>query len=323
MITNSISDFIQGRNFFAAKSVADHFVTHIKLEGLSISGSIKVKAAANMLRCLELSNALFADTRLIESSSGNLGLALAMICAQRGFQFTCVSDPNISPQTANLIKAYGAKLVIVETRDANGGYLESRIDFIKSMLQADNKLIWVNQYANPANIEAHVLTTGPEILESFPAPDYVFIGAGTTGTLGGVSRFLREASPRTQIIAVDAVGSVTFGGQPGRRHIPGLGSSREPEIKAMSSFDNLVMVKEIDAIKMCHELAAKGICLGGSSGTVLSAIRQMAPRIRPDSCVIAISPDMGDRYVDTIYDHSWVRARFPEFDSSFSTDLFA
>lgn len=80
----------------------------------------------------------------------------------------------------------------------------------------------------------------------------------------------------------------------------------------MSSFDRLIMVEEIDAIRMCRELAARGVCLGGSSGTVLSAVRQMAPQIPPGSCVIAISPDMGDRYVDTIYDDSWVRARFSE-----------
>lgn len=251
-ITDLVTDFVEGSKFLAVDNIVDHFITHIKLEGLSITGSIKIKAAVNMIQQLERSNLLTARAKLIESSSGNLGLALAMICAQRGYEFTCVSDPNISLQTANLIRAYGAKLVIIETPDPNGGYLGSRISFIKSRLQADSKLIWVNQYANPANPEAYVLTTGPEIIGSFPTPDYVFIGAVTTGTLGGVSRFLRQVSPSTQIVAVDAVGSVTFGGQPGKRYIPGLGSSHEPELKRMSSFDRLIMVEEIDAIRMCR-----------------------------------------------------------------------
>ncbi|MBW5286687.1 2,3-diaminopropionate biosynthesis protein SbnA [Burkholderia gladioli] len=284
---------------------------HLKLEGYSLSGSIKIKAALQMIEGLERAGRLAPGRAVIESSSGNLGLALAVVCAIKGYPFTCVSDPNISPQTARLIEAYGASLVVVKQRDENGGFLGTRIRLIRDMLERDSGLVWLNQYGNLDNIEAHRRTTGPAILRQFAAPDYVFVGAGTTGTLGGVSGYLRQHAPRTRIVAVDSVGSVTFGTPPGTRHIPGLGTSEPPEIRCHASFDELVMVPEADAVTACHALARQGLLLGGSSGTVLAGIRQYAHRIEPGACVVAISPDLGDRYVDTLYNPDWVASRYP------------
>lgn len=286
---------------------------YLKLEGCSITGSIKVKSAIRMVERLELEKKLRPGMTVIESSSGNLGLALSMVCAAKGYAFVCVSDPNISPQTANLIEAYGGEVIIVRNRDSNGGFLGSRIDLIQAMLQEDERLVWINQYENINNVEAHAMTTAPSILRKFPSPDYVFIGSGTTGTLGGVSRYLREHSPRTKIIAVDSVGSVTFDRPAGKRYIPGLGTSRPPPIREYSDFDTLLLVAEEDTLRMCHGLAKKGVLLGGSSGTVLSGVQQFAKHILPTACVVAISPDMGDRYIDTIYNDEWVNQHFPGF----------
>lgn len=315
MLIKSPGDLVFDDVFMELRDVLPQAPVFVKLEGFSVSGSIKVKSALRMVERLELENRLGPGRSLIESSSGNLGLALSMVCAAKGYRFTCVSDPNISPQTAKLIEAYGARLIIVEQRDKNGGFLGSRIDLINAMLAADRSLTWTNQYGNINNVEAHYLTTGPAILRQFPAPDYVFVGAGTTGTLGGVSRYLRQHAPRARLIAVDSVGSVTFGQASGPRHIPGLGTSRPPEIRHHSDFDELVMVKEDDALRMCHRLARRGILLGGSSGTVLSAVRQCAQQIGPDACVVAISPDLGDRYVDTVYNPAWVERHYPGFDA--------
>lgn len=314
MILKSSTDMIFGDVFMELRDVVPKLPVYLKLEGCSITGSIKVKSAIRMIARLELEGKLRPGMRVIESSSGNLGLALSMVCASKGYAFTCVSDPNISPQTASLIDAYGAKLIIVQNRDKNGGFLGTRIDLIHSMLAEDSNLVWINQYGNINNVEAHYMSTGPEILRQFPAPDYVFIGAGTTGTLGGVSRYLREHAPSTKIIAVDSVGSVTFGFPSGKRHIPGLGTSRPPEIRDYSSFDEILMVEEEDTLRMCHRLAGKGILLGGSSGTVICGVQQYAKNLARNSCVVAISPDMGDRYVDTVYNRNWINKNFPNFD---------
>ncbi len=315
MIFKSPVDLVFGNMFIELHDVLPKTPIYLKLEGLSVTGSIKIKSAIRMVARLELEGKLKSGMKVIESSSGNLGLALSMVCAAKGYPFTCVSDPNISPQTARLIEAYGTKLIIVQNRDKNGGFLGSRIDLIHSMLAENSDLIWINQYENINNVEAHYMTTGPEILEKFPVPDYVFVGAGTTGTLGGVSRYLRQHSPATKIIAVDSVGSVTFGFPSGKRHIPGLGTSRPPEIRHYSSFDEILMVDEEDTLRMCHRFARKGILLGGSSGTVICGIDQFADHILPDACVVAISPDMGDRYVDTVYNLDWINSRYPDFYS--------
>ena len=304
------TQLVHGDCWIVLGNVSDRFKVNLKLEGLSATGSIKIKAGRHMVNALENARVITPGARLIESSSGNLGIALSMICATRGYAFTCVSDPNISQSSARLIRAYGAELIVVDQRDANGGYLATRIDLIREKLTADPTLVWLNQYENLSNVEAHYESTGREILDRFPMPDYVFVGAGTTGTLGGVSRRIREYAPRTKIIAVDAQGSVTFGGVAGKRHIPGLGTSTPPLIRAHSSFDELLTVSETETLSVCHEFARRGLLLGGSTGTVLAAIRQYKSRIERDACIVAISPDMGDRYLDTIYSEEWCQSHF-------------
>lgn len=283
---------------------------YIKLEGLSITNSVKLKSAKAMIDKYEQEGRLLPGGELIESSSGNLGLALSMICAVRGYHFTCVSDPNISTQTARLIQVYGAELIIVRERDKNGGFLASRIELIKKMLQKTPSLIWINQYENKNNAMAHYKYTAPNIYSSFERVDYIFIGAGTTGTLCGVSRYFKEKSPRTRIVAVDSVGSVTFGTPASSRFIPGLGTSAPPPISKDAFYDYLLMVKESDAVRMCRKMAKYGLLLGGSSGSVLFGVWQMLPQFESEAVIVAISPDMGDRYLDTVYSDSWVTEKF-------------
>jgi 2,3-diaminopropionate biosynthesis protein SbnA len=307
------TELVNSNCWIVLNHVSEKFKVNLKIEGMSITGSIKIKAGKHMVNTLESSGLIAPGARLIESSSGNLGIALSMICAERGYKFTCVSDPNLSPSSARLIRAYGAELIVVDQRDNNGGYLATRIEMIRSKLASDPGLIWLNQYENLSNVEAHYEFTGREILDRFSTPSYVFVGAGTTGTLGGVSRRIRQYSPNTKIIAVDSLGSVTFGGTPGKRLIPGLGTSTPPQIRVHSSYDELLMVPEHQTLSVCHEFARRGLLLGGSTGTVLAAIRQYESRIEHDACIVAISPDMGDRYLDTIYSEDWCRKNFDQF----------
>ncbi|MEW2131118.1 2,3-diaminopropionate biosynthesis protein SbnA [Streptomyces sp. NPDC005435] len=286
----------------------------LKIEGLNPAGSIKLKAAVGLLEDLESRGVLHPGGRLIESSSGNLGIALSSVCAARGYRFTCVADPNTATTSIRLMRAYGAEVVIIDRRDANGGFLQSRIDHIHDRLREDPGLVWPNQYANAANPQAHYRRTAPALLKEREV-DVLFIGAGTTGTLMGCAEYVREHSPGTRIVAVDAVGSVTFGSPPGRRHIPGLGTSRRPEIFRDGLVDEVVMVPESETVRMCRRLATgRGILAGGSTGSVLAAVAARSHTIAQGASVVAISPDLGERYLDTIYDDDWVAEHFGAVD---------
>ncbi len=293
----------------------DHILTDsqlfLKLEGMNLAGSVKLKSALGMVEDAERKGVLWPGGRIVESSSGSLGIALAVIAASRGYRFTCVTDPNVSPQSLALIRALGSEVVEVTSRDHNGGYLGTRIALIREMTAADPGLVWLNQYANPANAQAHARRTATSILKNIGHVDVLLVGAGTTGTLMGCTRHFRMFSPWTTIVAVDTAGSVTFGGPPGPRHIPGLGTSRRPELVRPEQVDEVVLVDEPDAVRMCRRLAREhGLPLGGSTGSVLAALESMADRIPAGSRVVALSPDMGDRYVRTIYDDVWVTATF-------------
>jgi 2,3-diaminopropionate biosynthesis protein SbnA len=305
-----IKQLINEHNYVQIKDLCRAPI-QLKVEGLNPAGSIKLKAAHALVTDLELRGLITPKARLIESSSGNLGVALAMVCAAKGYRFVCVIDPNISAQNKRLIQTLGAETIMVDTRDENGGYLNSRIRVIEQLVAQNIGYIWLNQYRNPANPRAHYQTTARSIAQQFPKVDYLFVGAGTTGTLMGCKNYFAEHHPETKIIAVDTVGSVTFGLPGGPRHIPGLGTSRKPEIFEPAGIHAFVSIPEPHTIKVCRWLAQRhGLLFGGSTGTVLAGVQQWAPHIRPDDVVVAISPDMGERYLDTIYSDDWVSQRF-------------
>lgn len=299
---------------------------HLKIEGLNPAGSIKLKTAHAIVADLENRGLITPRTRLIESSSGNLGVALAMVCAAKGYQFVCVIDPNTSAPNRKLIQALGAQVIVVDQRDENGGFLYSRIRLIEQMVAQNPDYIWLNQYQNPNNPLAHYNATARAIAEKFGHVDYLFVGAGTTGTLMGCKRYFADHHPHTKVIAVDSVGSVTFGLPGGTRHIPGLGTSRRPEIYEPSDIHAFLTVPEVRTVQVCRWLAQRyGLLFGGSTGTVLAGVQQWAAQIRPDDVVVAISPDMGERYLETLYSDDWVSQRlgpdalqplFPEFPLS-------
>jgi cysteine synthase A len=255
---------------------------------------------------------------LVESSSGSLGVALAIVCAERGYRFRCVVDPNTASQNLKMMKALGAEVTLVDVRDENGGFLGSRIAYIRQLVAQDPRHVWLNQYANPENPRAHARTTAASILATFPRVDWLFVGAGTTGTLMGCVQRFGQDSPHTRIVAVDTVGSVTFGTAPGKRHIPGLGTSRRPEIFDPAGVHAFELVPEAQTVAMCRWLArSNGILAGGSTGTVLAGVHRWRDRLSEDACVVAISPDFGERYLDSVYDDAWVCERFgtvPEFE---------
>ncbi|MEU8531390.1 MULTISPECIES: 2,3-diaminopropionate biosynthesis protein SbnA [Streptomyces] len=311
MILDHVYDIVTDDIFLRLDGMVPGGEVFLKLEGLNPAGSIKLKTAVGMVEDAERSGLLTAGGRIIESSSGSLGVALALVSVGKGLSFTCVTDPNASRHSVRLMRALGVDVVEVDRRDANGGYLGTRIDYIRQRLQRDPGLVWLNQYANPANVRTHAVRTASAILREIGRVDYLFVGAGTTGTMMGCATHFRRHSPQTRIIAVDSQGSVTFGHSPGPRYIPGLGTSRVPEICRPDAVDEIVMVAEEEAVRTCRELARRrGLMVGGSTGSVMSALSRMAPDIPEGSRIVAISPDLGDRYVQTIYNDSWVASTF-------------
>jgi N-(2-amino-2-carboxyethyl)-L-glutamate synthase len=285
----------------------------LKCEGFNFAGSIKLKTATEMVEAAERDGTLTPGSVLVESSSGNLGVALAMIAASKGYGFLCVTDSRCNGSTRHLMEALGAEVHVIPDSaiDEPGGLLGARIDYVRGLCESDGRYVWLNQYRNPGNWRAHFHRTAPAILRQFPGLDVLFVGAGTTGTLMGCARFLRERRPRVRIVAVDTVGSVTFGGAPGRRLIPGLGTSVRPPLLDESLVDEVVRVEEADTVGACRELARRGFLFGGSTGTVVSgALDWLDRHEEPGLTAVAIAPDLGERYLETIYRPDWVEEHY-------------
>jgi cysteine synthase A len=296
---------------------------YLKCEGMNFAGSIKLKAAAEMVRAAERDGVLTPDSILVESSSGNLGVALSMIAASKGYRFLCVTDSRCNLSTRLLMEALGSEVHVITTPAADGGFLGARLDYVRALRDADHRYVWLDQYSNPSNWRAHLRTTAPAIARQFPRLDVLFVGAGTTGTLMGCARYLKQWHRPVRIVAVDTAGSVTFGGAPGRRVIPGLGMSIPPPLLDASLVDEVIRVEEVDAIRTCHRLAKRGFLFGGSTGTVVSgATRWLAQNAGHDLTAVAIAPDLGERYLHTVYQANWLKDLYGEdvvrFDESTS-----
>jgi cysteine synthase A len=285
----------------------------LKCEGFNFAGSIKLKAAIEMVEAAERDGILTSGSVLVESSSGNLGVALSMIAASKGYGFLCVTDSRCNLSTRRLMQAFGSRVHVITDPDPITGFLGARINYVRAMCESDDRYVWLNQYSNPQNWQAHYRNTAPAIARQFPQLDVLFVGAGTCGTLMGCARYFREWDRPVRVVAVDSVGSVTFGGEPGRRMIPGLGTSVRPPMLDESYVDEVVRVEEKDTIRACHRLAGTGFLFGGSTGTVISgAMDWLSLHGSGHVTAVAIAPDFGERYLDTVYHANWVQDLYGE-----------
>ncbi|MFI9121552.1 2,3-diaminopropionate biosynthesis protein SbnA [Streptomyces bikiniensis] len=290
---------------------------HLKCEGFNFAGSVKLRAATSMIASAERLGLIDEHATIVESSSGNLGVALSVVAAARSLRFVCVTDPKCNPSTVKLMRALGSEVVVADRPDADGSYLSARKALVRELCARNSGYVWLNQYENPANWLAHYENTAPLIAKQFPGLDVLFIGTGTGGTLTGCARWFRDNRPGVRIIAVDTVGSVNFGMAPGPRHLPGLGASEPMPLVAEARPDEIVRVHERDTVRMCRRLARHGFLMGGSTGTVVSgAARWLEQHATgsPALTSVAISADMGDRYIETVYDDAWVRSTYGDLD---------
>ncbi|WP_326756255.1 2,3-diaminopropionate biosynthesis protein SbnA [Streptomyces hirsutus] len=300
-------DFNEGRLFVDLKSIFG-CPLYLKCEGFNFAGSIKLKAANEMVESAERAGILKPGSVIVESSSGNLGVALSMISASKGYRFLCVTDSRCNLSTRLLMEALGSQVHIVADPDENGGFLGTRIEYVRSLCASDRRYVWLSQYTNEGNWRAHYRTTAQQIARHFPRLDVLFIGAGTAGTLMGCARYFRQWHRPVRIVAVDSVGSVAFGGEPGRRMIPGLGMSMRPPLLDESYVNEVIHVEEAETIRTCHRMARRGFLFGGSTGTVVSGATDWLSRHDArDITAVAIAPDLGERYLDTIYQSNWLQ----------------
>lgn len=283
-----------------------------KLELMNPGGSMKDRSARYIVAGGVADGSIPPGSRLVESSSGNFGVAVAMAARLHGLAFTCVVDPHVSAANVTIMRGLGADVEVIDEPDAAGGYLHTRLGRVHEILATTPDTVWINQYANDRNWLAHYHGTGAELVDQLLVPPTHLVGAvSTTGSLLGCARRLREWCDPLEVVAADAVGSVIFGGPGGRRELPGLGSSRVPELHSPAEIDRVEHVDDATAAEACRELlATEAIFAGGSTGAVVAAVRRLVDDVVPPARIVAIFPDRGDRYLDRVYDDAWLdRAR--------------
>jgi cysteine synthase A len=288
-----------------------NFRLYGKLESLNPGGSMKDRAAISIIRRGWETGEIREGTVVVESSSGNMGVGLAQACLYYGLRFICVVDSKTTTQNIRLLKLYGAEVDVVSEPDqTTGELLQARINRVQELLRSTEKTFWPNQYANVYNSNAHHLTMR-EIVEALGEVDYVFCATSTCGTIRGCAEYVREHQLPTKVCAVDAVGSIIFGGERAKRLIPGHGAAVRPQLYRPDLSDRCIHVTDLDCVVGCHRLMRReAILAGGSSGAVVMAIDHVRDSIPAGATCVAILADRGERYLDTIYSESWVRANF-------------
>lgn len=282
---------------------------YAKLDLLQLAGSTKERTARGLIEDLLESGRLHTGGMIIESTSGNLGIALARQCVVRGIRFTAVVDENANPLALNLMGAYGATVNLVQT-PADGNKLAARRRRVQELLAEHPGSVTTNQYGSPANPRAHLESTMPEIIAGSGGDlDYLFIATSTTGTLLGCQQYIQAHGLDTKIVAVDSVGSVLFGGQSGTRRLPGLGAGVLPELAAAAEPDVVFRIEEIEMVHGCRLLARReGILAGASTGAIVAAMGKLLPGLQTDARIAFMVHDTGVPYLPTVYNDGWVRA---------------
>lgn len=271
----------------------------LKLEGLNPAGSIKDRAALEMIGDAKRKGVLKEDSVIIEPTSGNTGIGLAAISTILGYRVILTMPETMSEERRNILKAYGAEIVLTKGEEGMSGAIRKAEELAE---QIPNSFIPA-QFDNPANANAHYKTTGPEIWNDTDGKvDFLVASVGTGGTITGIGRYLKEKSSQVKVIAVEPEDSAVLSGKPAGVHkIQGIGAGFVPNVLNTEIYDDIVTVKNEDAFATSKKLAKQeGILTGISSGAALWAGIQLAKKEEnKDKTIVVVMPDHGDRYYST------------------------
>lgn len=297
---------------------------YAKLDNLQMTGSTKERTAASLLDGLAKSKQLTRGGTVIESTSGNLGMALARQCALRGVQFIAVVDERANKAATAVMAAFGATVDLVPT-PADGNRLRARVARVQHLLDTVPGAVTTNQYTNQNNPTAHANSTFPEVLEAIGGnPDRIFVATSTAGTLLGCLQAVEAVHAPTTVVAVDSEGSALFGGDIAERYLPGLGAGFETELSLQAQPHVIRRIPETEMVRGARLLARReGILAGASTGALVSAVgwdlaQAEEAHVKGEKWVFLVH-DGGQPYLPTVYDDTFVATTFGYTESADET----
>jgi len=296
---NSILDTIGNTPVVRLNRIApDHVTVYAKVELFNPGGSVKDRLALAIILDAEARGVLKPGDTIVEATSGNTGVALAMVAAARGYKFVATMVETFSIERRKLMRAYGAKVILTPAAERGSGMVRRAKE-----LADEHGWFLASQFANPANPAYHRNTTAPEILRDFAGRrlDYFVTGWGTGGTLTGVGEVLKVARPDTRIIATEPTGAALLKGEEWKPHkIQGWTPDFVPEVLNRGVYDELLSIDDARAIETSRRLAAEeGIFVGISAGATVASALDIADRAEKGSVILAMLPDTGERYFST------------------------
>ncbi len=278
-----------------------------KVEAVNPGGSVKDRPAVTMIDAAERDGLLKPGGTIVEPTSGNTGVGLAIVAAQRGYDCIFVVTDKVAPEKVDLLRAYGGEVIVCPVAvapDDPASYYSTA----ERVFNETPGAFRPNQYANPHNPEAHVLTTGPEIWEQTDGTITHFVaGAGTGGTISGVGKYLKSMNPDVQIVAADPEGSVYSGGSGRPYLVEGVGEDFWPTTYDPRVVDRVIAISDRDSFAMARRVTQQeGLLIGGSCGTAVAAALQVAAEGTPDDLIVVLLPDSGRGYLSRVFNDEWM-----------------
>ena len=299
MIYNNIIELIGNTPIIKLNSFNDEAIAdiYVKLEKYNIGGSVKDRAALGMIEEAEKQGLLKPNSVIIEPTSGNTGISLAMIGRSKGYKVIIIMPETMSIERRNIIKAFGAELILTEGSKGMKGAIEEA----ERMASENSNYFLPQQFNNYANPKKHYETTAEEILSDFTNLDAFIAGVGTSGTIVGVGKKLKEHFPDIKIVAVEPEAShVLSGGAPGKHVIQGIGAGFIPKIYDKDIIDEIIQISNDQSFEFGNKMSKEeGLFLGISSGAAIAAAYEIAKRLGKGKNILVVSPDGGETYLST------------------------